>query len=103
MAYNWSRERWTPQHDASGRIRRFSRTIWNYEQRSYVTELFDGVRCELCGELLLVGRFGMVCSRSHGKIVHSGHESRHAKMYPELVIGHQHFRDQCKAIEGCLK
>ena len=65
-------------------------------------EPFTGVRCELCGELLWIGRFGLVCQRGHGPIVHRDCD-RHEAMYPELRIEHDKtFSQQGKMLRGAL-
>lgn len=54
------------------------------------------VRCQQCGEPLLVGAIGLVCPNGHGRIVRNGYK-RQRESFPELVIEHDVPQEERKA------
>jgi len=63
---------------------------------------FEPIRCELCGDVLLIGTMGLVCGRGHGPIVYYGYKEM-LKHCPELRIEHElSTRQRADRLKGIL-
>jgi hypothetical protein len=73
------------------------RLVWLGPRKQEPPKLFEPKRCKLCGEILWIGRWGLVCPRGHGKVIQAGYDGQ-SKHCPELKIEH----DKTVAQRGAL-